>query len=369
MQAYYQIDSSISSPYITDNSMTAWTEILHSTKNKTLRGYRLWLNETAYDQQAWDIAPAHSVQYYEEQHARYIREKYDYVRVSYSGGSDSFSIVESFLRAGQKIDEIIMWVNPTVSVSNEANEVWVSEKLEILNKVFKKFNVDLPLVSFFKPELSDAQSHFSKKYYLTGAGYLGQGTFNYNQLTKVVSRFPVPQGISYATVCGLEKPRMIVEQGKVYFTMVDKTIMTGVDNQTSHMEWFYLNDHTTDLVAAQMWAVLKYGMIHHQHDLGRFVQQIQNNTKNYHLWCTLLGRTSNYYQNIFSLTSKPSDFNKSYTHVQESKNQNLSSWVNFQDFLNTNQAISRELFLRDEFLPGILTKKYYLCDTSPELTA
>jgi hypothetical protein len=75
-----------------------------------------WLNEPALD--VYDLY---------RMRARQIRERYDYVIINYSGGSDSQTVVDAFLDAGCHIDEIVtMWNRKyikTVNVNTACTDV------------------------------------------------------------------------------------------------------------------------------------------------------------------------------------------------------------------------------------------------------
>ena len=59
----------------------------------------------AYD---WTQEPELSLDDLYDKRARELREKYDYIIISYSGGADSHNVVMSFLRQGLFIDEIVI---------------------------------------------------------------------------------------------------------------------------------------------------------------------------------------------------------------------------------------------------------------------
>ena len=64
-------------------------------------------NESHFSQFPWHIEPEQSLTELYNLRSRQIREEYDYVVICYSGGADSNNIVESFIRQGLHIDEIV----------------------------------------------------------------------------------------------------------------------------------------------------------------------------------------------------------------------------------------------------------------------
>ena len=79
---------------------------IHATKfNNQVQ----WVfNNNVFDNYAWHIEPIESLDILYDRRSKTLRELYDYIIVSYSGGADSHNIVESFLRQGLHIDEIIV---------------------------------------------------------------------------------------------------------------------------------------------------------------------------------------------------------------------------------------------------------------------
>ena len=67
-----------------------------------------WIfHDDAFSKYPWHIEPEASLDQLYDARARQLREKYDYVVLSYSGGSDTHNILESFIRQGLHIDEIV----------------------------------------------------------------------------------------------------------------------------------------------------------------------------------------------------------------------------------------------------------------------
>jgi hypothetical protein len=68
-------------------------------------------NEQEFTQYNWSNEPASTLDQLYDRRAREIRDKYDYVVLNYSGGSDSHNILMSFHRQGLLLDEIVSnWI-------------------------------------------------------------------------------------------------------------------------------------------------------------------------------------------------------------------------------------------------------------------
>jgi hypothetical protein len=69
----------------------------------------VWIfNDDIFDRVDWTIEPQESITELYRQRAVQLREKYDYLILAYSGGSDSHTILQTFLRNNIKLDEIVV---------------------------------------------------------------------------------------------------------------------------------------------------------------------------------------------------------------------------------------------------------------------
>jgi hypothetical protein len=87
------------------NKIQALTLATNTQKNVTWH----WA-EDVWNRVNWQHEPETDIYELYRIRARQIRERYDYVIINYSGGSDSQTLVDAFLDAGCHIDEIVtMW--------------------------------------------------------------------------------------------------------------------------------------------------------------------------------------------------------------------------------------------------------------------
>jgi len=358
MKLFYEVlgrDFNVS----TLNAITAWEAITAKKNAGQLAGYKLWLNEDVYDKVNWTLPPVESISSLEESHARYLRQKYDYVRVMYSGGSDSYSVVEAFLRAGQKIDEILTYTLDTVYSDNPVSSDKIRVRYEWLVALYKKYNVEMPKVTNYKVSPSDLSNYYTDRYYYNHPGYCGSRAYNFNQMSELAKFFPLPNVPNVGTIFGLEKPRFIFENGHVFFANVDLVVLSGYTEDYA-VEWFYLNDATPELIKAQLWSVLNFALIHHPTNVAGFIDALQSDKNYYNQWCLLLGRQSSPEQNAIALLDKSDHTYTNYRHIQGYAQEQHQSWINYQKFIGTIGNLSTEMFGERKMLPGILSKKYYL---------
>ena len=87
---------------------------LHSIKTNTKLHWNF--NDEIFSKHDWSKEPLSTLDELYDARSRELREKYDYLILSYSGGSDSHNILMSFIRQGLHLDEII------INHMNKAND-------------------------------------------------------------------------------------------------------------------------------------------------------------------------------------------------------------------------------------------------------
>ena len=82
----------------------------------------IWhFNDEVFDTLDWTKEPEPSLWDLYSARARQIREKYDYLVLFYSGGADSNNILNSFVRNGIHLNEVVQWTNWEVTKDRENN--------------------------------------------------------------------------------------------------------------------------------------------------------------------------------------------------------------------------------------------------------
>lgn len=166
--------------------------------------------------------------------ARQIRERYDYVIINYSGGSDSQTVVDAFLDAGCHIDEIVtMWNRKYVkSVNLNANctdvrnleaefNLATAPGLESIKQSSPKTKITYrdicdSVLSVF--DQADGESWLDLTCEHLNPGYMTRwsATSEHDQL------ITLDRGLSSVIVSGTDKPKICIkEDGNYYLYFVD----------------------------------------------------------------------------------------------------------------------------------------------------
>jgi hypothetical protein len=230
---------------------------IHSAKvNKPIK----WIfNDEHFKAFDWKTEPELTLDQLYDQRSRQLREDYDYLILSYSGGSDSHNIYESFRRQGLHIDEIIVNTMErasekliTVNESNKDsyNGPLAEHKLQTVKRL-EEIRLQMPLTKITELDLSECLFETFEKakdasWVLDrreGLNPIGMTRFNYLHFTDVRKKFDKDKRI--AIILGIEKPRTMIWEGKLVLIFSDRNtnITTVADHfkeyPNSNVEFFY----------------------------------------------------------------------------------------------------------------------------------
>lgn len=233
----------------------------------------------------WSQEPTETLDQLYDQRARQLRERYDYIILSYSGGADSHNILMSFIRQGLHIDEIIVntmtkgnsrftIVDPNIKAPEHAaseHELQTIPRLKEAEKLIPRTKITILDLSdhLFSSLTSagDASWVLDKR---EGLNPLGATRFNYIHFNEVRRKFDKDRKI--ALVMGIEKPRTYIgTDGNFYIRFTDRatnlvTVAEYYQEYTnSRVEYFYWSKDSTKILAKQAHVIKKWLEFSPQH--------------------------------------------------------------------------------------------------------
>lgn len=249
---------------------------IYATKNK--KSINWHFNESFFSTYDWSTEPIESLDSLYDHRAKALREKYDYIIVSYSGGADSHNIVESFLRQNLHIDEIIVntmeeanknytIINPTIKNPENAAAEHYLQTLPRLKEISKRNNrIKITILDLSKYlfeswlDAKDASWIMDKR---EGLNPLNVTRFNYLHFNEVRKNFD--KGKSIALILGVEKPRTFIHSnGKFYIRFTDRaTNIITIENHikeysNSVVEYFYWSPDSVQILCKQAHIIKKW---------------------------------------------------------------------------------------------------------------
>jgi len=238
----------------------------------------LWhFNNIEFGKFNWSEEPSETLDELYNLRARQLREKYDYLILSYSGGSDSHNVLLAFIRQGLHLDEIIVntmekRVNKftDININNKNNKNAAAEyQLQTFPRLKEIENL-IPLTKITILDLSDHLFEFLEK---TGDGswvldkreqvnIAGATRFNYVHFDDVRKQFDKNKKI--ALILGIEKPRTYIKEGIFYVSFQDRaanivTVAEHIRDYTnSSVEFFYWSPESTKMICKQVHVIKKW---------------------------------------------------------------------------------------------------------------
>jgi len=246
----------------------------------------VWVfNNDEFNQHDWKKEPELSLDQLYDQRARQLREQYDYLILSYSGGADSHNILTAFQRQGLHIDEII--TNTMTKASAKAMTVDINnteaynapeaehhlntvERLKDIHKTMPKTKITVTDCSdalFEELETAgDASWVLNKR---EGLNPAGMTRFNYLHFTEIRKNFDKDKKIG--VVVGIEKPRTMIQRGEFMMAFSDRTtnMITVAEHlkeyPNSTVEFFYWTPDCVDIMIKQGHVIKKWLEANPQH--------------------------------------------------------------------------------------------------------
>jgi hypothetical protein len=226
-------------------------------------------NEAVYESYNWTVEPDIAITELYRQRAQQIRDSYDYVVLMYSGGADSFNVLNTFLSNDIKIDEIASFINyeATSDRDNYLNAEIFRVSIPTVEELKNKFTwlkhriLDLTqlTIGFFEQE----QNKFNWIYELNSM-------FNPNAVSRESLPLKVKEwadiinsGKKFCILWGHDKPRISYHDGKFVFKFVDIvdnacTVKSIAGQQPYRDELFYWSPDCPKIVIKQAHLIKNY---------------------------------------------------------------------------------------------------------------
>jgi len=248
---------------------------LHSIKTNTPISWVF--NDSEFEKHNWTIEPENTLDYYYDQRARNLREKYDYLILSYSGGADSHNILMSFIRQKLHIDEIVIntmdkgsskftIIDPLIKNNwNTGAEHYLQTlpRLKEVEKFIPKTKITiLDLTDHLFEYLNNTPDEswiLNRRERLNPVGIT---RFNYIYFSNIRKKFDKNKTIGI--LLGIDKPKCIIHKNKFYMRFNDRTtnIVSIVDHfkdyTNSTLEYFYWDPECIPMLIKQGHIIKKW---------------------------------------------------------------------------------------------------------------
>lgn len=224
----------------------------------------------------WHIEPSETLDELYDRRARELREQYDYIVLSYSGGADSHNALMSFYRQGLHVDEILTnhLTKATESYMDFSGKDKRAENFAAehqLNAVAKLqwIKTNMPNTVITEMDVSDSVLHAldgkDESWVLDRKEYLSIGSLfrvNYFYFKAFKNRLDTGKKIGF--VIGLEKPRTFIENDTLVLAFADTVLCNAspseynVDYDNVTIEPFYWARTTAPLICKQAHVIKRF---------------------------------------------------------------------------------------------------------------
>jgi len=227
-----------------------------------------------------NVEPAESFEELCNQRAAQLRAKYDYLVLSFSGGTDSFTIYDSFVRNNIHIDHIECHYMETDCGADKGAADWlVANHQDPGTKIVIEDPNKIPPVVFSNEDwiYENRAINYRYRHLLPN--------FEFVESCRQAAR-----GKSFAVISGLEKPHLILDNRQWYLTFLDYSAqcIMGLDN----CEMFFITADLPKLHIKQSHMLARFLKGHAKRMTTRtiFTSPLEHKI-NYMQWARAIGRT------------------------------------------------------------------------------
>lgn len=234
-------------------------------------------NDEIFSRHNWSIEPTSSLDELYDRRSKDIRQKYDYVILSYSGGADSHNILCSFVRQGLHIDEIIVnnmdKANSKFTDINSNNIDPKNAAAEYHLQTLPRLKELAPYIPKTKITVCDLSDHLfdymnnakDASWVLTrkeGLNPANVTRFNYLHFNDVRKQFDKSKSI--VLLLGVDKPRVYIKDNYMHIRFADRAAniipvpehLDDYDNTT--VDFFYWSPYSLDILTKQVHVIKRW---------------------------------------------------------------------------------------------------------------
>lgn len=255
-------------------------EALHAASRTKQQVTWHWHDE--FDSMPWQLDPPWSLREMYKLRAQQLRDSYNYLILSFSGGSDSWTVLHSFITNRIHLDEVFFrWPFS----ATQSKYVATSQDLSPCNHLSEwDLNVKpmLDQLAISNPEIKITLHDCSESILATvhndnlvseTGGNLSRGWWaKWNSMGEL-ERKMIDSGKTTALILGVDKPQLFVENKKMYCYFLDIHVnnnTTLAENGRTN-EFFYWSPNMPEVTYTQARAI--YNHVKFRHDVSQLIDR------------------------------------------------------------------------------------------------
>ena len=245
--------------------------LLAASKNQ--QQTRWFFNEEAFMAFPWHQEPEQSLKELYRRRAQQLRDQYDYIRVEASGGSDSTTVIFSFLLNGIPLDEVVfryprggdrdMVGNARDLRSENTLSEWEFAAKPLLDWISTNYPAVKITVHDYTDDLVREAETKDESWVFRTRHYLQPGHINkYQAVASTEHKRLVEKDLRVCVLWGVDKPKVCVKDGKffLYFHDGQASHSDQVIGEYSNLtnEFFYWSPDACALLAKQAHTIRRW---------------------------------------------------------------------------------------------------------------
>lgn len=247
-------------------------------------------HDAIFNSRPWDIDPPVALEELYKQRALQLREAYDHLVLFYSGGVDSWYILNTFLKHNIHLDEIYMY-GPFEAEEKMYDKLGtdrtpgyytreIKQSLPLLKKLVANKNIKINVFDWTRHIINGAAD---RDWFYTASVRFDPTCIVRSKFHKIFREHSemVHKGKKVGFVYGIDKPRLIRDDHSIYFSFLD-LIMTTATLPTNDIngeywendEYFYWTPNLPELPIKMAHTVINYLKVSNQLGLIKHISNI-----------------------------------------------------------------------------------------------
>lgn len=223
-----------------------------------------------FDHFDWQHSTGISLREMYRRRALQLREKYDYLTLHYSGGSDSYTILRAFLDNKIKLDEVyVRWAIKALEGTYTPNAADKRPE-NIVSEWDLTIKPDLEYLAKYHPEIKLTVVDWSEEIepvlgnlkdmdvFNMGTDWLNIGAFLRLRSTSSDNLIKMSRGQGAAAIFGVDKPRVIKKGNEAFIYFLDMITNFSGSHRDKNVEAFFWTPDMPEMIREQSHVILNY---------------------------------------------------------------------------------------------------------------
>ena len=233
-------------------------------------------NEAVFSSYDWTKEPTESISELYRRRAQQLRDKYDYIVLMFSGGADSTTVLRSFLDNDIKLDEAVSYMS--YDATGNRDHFFNAEIFRVSIPVADQLKTQYPWLKHRVIDLTEIiVDHYSNNnsdwFYDMNTCFSPNNTSKESLPLKIKEWADIiHSGKKFCVLYGLDKPRIVHENGKFSFKFLDfvdcaATVKSIAGQQPYADELFYWTADLPEILIKQGHVIKNYLTRHDMQNL------------------------------------------------------------------------------------------------------